>query len=348
MPAITGAGAKMGVRVASTWGTAVACGAGHKFIAEVTPSFNVQELVGRSIGSGAIMDNDATIGNYVPTVGLVGDFGYNNNWPVVFAVFFGTAGAPTETTVGQSDYLHTLTVATSLSKYLTLAHEDTTTTTAEYPTALVRSIGLRSASVPGYVEATAELIANKFEKSSATNTNATLANVTLTDTERAKVKFDDDFWIDDASSVALASGDLYSITGFDFALTRPMEVIPEIKGSSGNGVPRIEGLINGTFNITVKELADHTYYAVWEAETVKKALLTVEGTQIGTGTNKHLKLYLPNMKLITEPQAPFTSPGINTLSLNFKLLAANSAPTGMSSVYPYMTITNGLSTSLLA
>lgn len=348
MSAITGAAAKMGLVKATTWGTAVACGAGHQFIAEVSPNFNVQELTARAIGSGKIMDYDSTIGNFVPTFNLVGDFGFNNNWPLAFASFFQAAAIGTEITADQDDHKHTLTMASSLSTYLTLAYENSTTTTMEAPTASVRSIGLRTTSVPGYLEASAELLANTATTNSSTNTNATLADVTLPDSEIVAARFTDDFYIE-TSGGTINSSDQCNYTGWDLSLTRPMEIIPEVTNSAGNGIPRLEGLINGTFSVSLKELADNTWYSVWAAETTKKGTIICTGTQIGSGSYKSLTVYMPKMKLVDAPDNPFTGPGINPLTLNFKLLVAGSSESGMTgSLFPYMEIINSRTTGLLA
>lgn len=349
MASISGSNAKAGVKVATTWGTPVAVGAGNQLVAEITPSGNEELLVARSVGSGRHMTNSHTRGNYIPTISLVGDAGYRNNMDTIIAQMWGTSGAPSEVTASQSDYKHTITFNTTLNaKYLTLAYETTTTTTHEFPTCAVRQFGLRTTSVPGYLEWSAELLAGVLNLSSSTNNTAALANVTLTDTELAAVAFDDDFWIETAGGT-ISVADQYNITSFDFSATRPQEIQTEIKGASGNSAPVSSGLFEATLNIGVKELADHAYYTVWNAETIKKGIITVEGTQIGSGTNKTIKLLLPNLYLTALPGYALTDPGTNALSLSFNCQAPSSTESGMTgSVYPYFEITNGLSTSLLA
>ena len=182
MASITGAQTKAGVKIASTWGTAVACGAGNSFAGEISPSFNVSELTSRQIGSGAYMLSSATRGSVIPTVSLTADLGHRNNCDILIAQFMGTSGAPTEVTTGQSDYKHVITFNSTLnSKYVTLAFETSSATTMEFPTAAVQSIGIATTGVPGYLDFTAELLANTVELSSSTNTNATLANCTFTE-----------------------------------------------------------------------------------------------------------------------------------------------------------------------
>lgn len=352
MASITGAQTKAGVKIATTWGTAVACGAGNSFAGEISPSFNVSEITSRQIGSGAYMLSTATRGSVIPTVSLTADLGYRNNCDVLLAQFMGTSGAPTEVNVGEGDYKHVLTFNSTLnSKYVTLAFESSSATVMEFPTCAVQSIGIATTGVPGYIDFTAELLANAVELSSSTNTNATLANCTFTEgtPELVAVDLVDKFQTNAQSGSAVSSGDQYNITGFNLALSRPQEIIPEIKGSAGNSAPLATDLFDGTFSVDVKELADHAYYTIWSAETARKALIQIEGTQIGTGANKSFSIYIPRMLLVTEPQYALTDQGTNTLSMEFRLLKAATTPTGMSgSTYPYFEIVNGLSTSLLA
>ncbi len=352
MASISGAQTKAGIKIASTWGTAVACGATNSFAGEISPSFNVSEIVSRQIGSGAYMLSTATRGSVIPTVSLTADLGYRNNCDILLAQFMGTSGVPTEVTVGQGDYKHVITFNSTLNaKFVTLAFETTSTTVMEFPTSAVQSIGIATTSVPGYIDFTAALLSNTVELSSAVNTNATLANCTFSEgtPELVAVDLVDKFRTNAQSGSAVAGGDQYNITGFKFSLNRPQDIKPEIKGSAGNSAPLSSNLFDGTLSLEVKELADHAYYTIWSAETARKALIEIEGTQIGSGANKRFSIYLPRMLLITEPQYNLTDQGTNAVSLEFRLLKAASAPTGMTgSTYPYFEIVNTLTTSLLA
>jgi hypothetical protein len=298
------------------------------------------------------MLSSATRGSVIPTVSLTADLGYRNNCDILIAQFMGTSAAPTEVTVGQSDYKHVVVFNSTLNpKYVTLAFESSSATVMEFPTCAVQSIGIATTGVPGYLDFTAELLANDVNLSSATNTNATLGNCTFTEgiPELVAVDLVDKFRTNAQSGSAVAGGDQYNITGFNLALSRPQEIIPEIKGGAGNSAPIATDLFEGTLSVDVKELADHAYYTIWSAETARKALIQIEGAQIGTGTNKSFSIYLPRMVLVTEPQYALTDQGTNTLSMEFRLLKAATAPTGMTgSTYPYFEIVNTLSTSLLA
>lgn len=351
MASISGAQTAMAVQVATTWGTAVASGAGDRFAGEAQINFNSNILSSRTIGSGQFMRANFTRGAFIPTVSLTADLGYRNNCDTLIAAFMGTSGAPTLVTVGQGDYKHTITFNTTLNaRYISFGYTDTDSTSIEVPTAAVRTIGVKTTSVPGYLDFTAELLGNNVVFPGSTNTYAAINATTFTEgtPELVACDFVDAFRTNAQSAGTLVGGSLYSITGFDFSMTRNQDIIPEIKGSAGLSAPVSSGVAEGTLNLTVKELATQAYYTVWSAETAQKALIDIQGTQIGSGTNKTFIIQFPRILLTQEPQYQVNTDGTNTLGLNFQLAVASANPTGMTSTYPYFEITNTLATSLLA
>ena len=131
-------------------------------------------------------------------------------------------------------------------------------------------------------------------------------------------------------------------------MSHPQESKPEIKGSAGISAPVESSSFEGTFNVGVKQLDDHTYFTAWLAETSYKARLSIEGSQIGTGVNKRFTLLMPRLKQPDGPAYSPTDPGTNPVTLNFRLLKASTAPSGMTSAFPHIQIVNTLTTSLLA
>lgn len=350
MASISGTNTVGAIKIASTWGTAVAAGAGDRLAGEFNLAFNGTTLESRTVGSGQIMRANFARGTYIPTLSYTGDLGYRNGCDRIIAAFMGTSPVPTVVTVGQGDNKHTITLNPTLNaKYLSFAFTDTDSTTQEIPTAAVRSIGLQSTGVPGYVDFTAELLGGAVNLPGTTNTYAVVTATTFTEgtPELVATDFSDAYRTNAQSGASIATGNLYSITGFTFNMSRPQDLIPEIKGAAGFSAPVSSGVAEGTFSVTVKELADQVYYTVWLNETAQKASVDIQGTQIGTGTNKTFKLNLPRLLLVGEPQYAPTGEGVNPLTLNFTIAAASSNPTGMTSVYPYFEITNTLATSLL-
>lgn len=353
MAYIQGAKASGAIRRAATWGTAAAVGAGGRLRGEFTPSFNSEVLRARTIGSGRIFATDATQGNYVPTLNFKGDMGYRMNHDVILALFMGTVvGAGVEQTGGQLDYLHTISLSTTAnnSGYQTIVYEDSSTTVMEMPTAACTKVSISTPSVPGYLEFSADFVGDLWKLSSPTNNNAAVVAATFTegDPEQTTCDFTDTFWIDTASTGALASADQVNITSWALELNRPQECIPEIKFAAGNSAPVPSGEITGTVTVGLKALDDHTWYTVWSAETSKKMKFSVEGNQIGSGVNKRFTSWTPKMKLIQEVGTALTDPGRNPVTLTFELFDGVSAPTGFSYAAPYFEFVNGLSTSLVA
>jgi hypothetical protein len=349
MAAIQGAFATGAVRAASTWGTAVAAGAGNRFAGEISIEAATDTLTDRSIGSGRVMNANVARGNTLYTASVTSDLGYRNGCDTLIAVFMGTSGAPTEVTGGQGDYRHTITVADTLSKFVTLAYESTSALVHELPTCYVTAWGVSTTGVRGYIDFTASLLANTLELSTTVNTNAVLDATTFTEgtPELVIVDQDDSYRENAQSGAALAGADKLAITSLQFNMERPFELVPEIKEAAGFSAPVSSGLITGSLSMEFKQLNDHSLYTLWTAETARKARFSVEGTQIGTGVNKRFTVLVPRMVMVDAPNFALTSEGRNPVSVSFQVLQAAANPTGMTSTRPYVEIVNTLSTTLL-
>lgn len=353
MVAQSGAQAGAIAKIATTWGTAVAGGAGNKLAANVSITDNTETLSSIQIGSGNQMLDDVTRGAISPRISIQGDGTYGNVFPVLLAQFLGTAAAPSEQTASQGDYKHTITYNTTPNaKYVTVARETSSTTVEEVPTSVVESIGLRTTSIPGYLAYNAELVGDQIVLTSVTNTNATIQAATLSEapaTSLAAANYDDDFQILAQSGGALSTSDQLNITSWDLNLTRPVEAVGEIRNSAGLGVPSVSDLFSGTLTVQLKDNPDHTYWTAWAAETIYKAKFVITGALVtGTSLARSITVYLPGLKLVQKPDWQLGSPGRNPTTLNFTLVKASANPTGMSSTYPYFEIINTRATSLLA
>ncbi len=350
MGSVSGSNTVTGVKVSSTWGTAVAVGAGNRLPAEISFSDNVTEIVSREIGTGNAMASIFTRGQIQPSVSLTMDVGFDNNFDVLLAQMMGTASISAMITVGQNDYRQTVTYNTTLNaKYLTMAFTATDAGTIEFPSVAINSATIRTSSIPGILEASFEGVASDIEHSSAVNTYAVVtASTARTGNENVTAAFDDKFWINNTSAGALAGGNQLNITSYELSLTRPQTTVNEIKNSLGNSAPINDGLFEGTLTIGLKELPDLTQFGDWDLETTKKCRLTLTGSQIGTGSFRSLDIYIPQMQLVSAPQYSVSSPGINPVTLTFKISKASANPTGMTSTYPYFEIVNTRSTALLA
>lgn len=335
---------------ASTWGTAVAASTGNKLAdVNIQCALNESVLRRRGIGSGKAFTHGVTRGAELPSVTWTGDLGVRNGFELALAQIMGTAAVGSEITGSQGDYKHTITFnPTPNSKYLTIAWEDTSTTTVELPTIALTQMIIRSTSVPGYLEYQAQGIGNKIEYSSSTNTNAVLAAATLADSTLLSANFDDDIWIDTEASGALASGDQLNGLKFELTLNRPQACPQEIRGAAGLAAPLVTDEASAMLRLDLSGVDDHTWIAHHIAETGLKMKLAFEGDLIGSTTPRALHIYIPRCQMIAHPQNDIANKGINPAVYTFECSVADANPTGMSSTYPYFEIYNGLSTAILA
>lgn len=333
----------------TSFGTAVAGGTGDRIRAMVTPSLSSQELAKNPIGGGLTLIDNVIAGRLTPSVSLAMDLGYRNGPDQICAQFFGTCSAPAEQTASQADYLHRLTMnSTANAIFGTFAYELLSDKVAEFPSTACRSITTQFGGTHEIVKFTAELLGNDYKLDSSTNTNATIASATEADTECAIVKYEDAFWINEASGDALDSGDQFNIVSYQRTLTRPQDFSGLVKGSAGNPRPLVDEIATGMLTVTLEALEDITMFTGWTAGTFYKCLMNIEGTRIGTGLYKTWNEYTPYMKLVQAPKYDTTDSGFNQVTLNFVLMQRSASPTGMNSGLPYLEIVNGRSAAYIA
>lgn len=353
MAGIRGADTNIGIKVGSTHGTAVACGTGDKLVlgtdGGLSWDFATEIIEHGGVGSGLSMKKNAYAVGEKPTVSLSSfTCGYNNNFAEMLALFMGVSGAPTEQTSGEGDYLHTITYSPSVKKFATIAAELTSSGTIEFPSAYPTSVTISTGNPNNSLKADFEFVADQKKLNSSTNTNATLANTTVTSESLIIHNQGDSFRINAQAGGALSSGDLLNITSLTLTLTDAKEITAEFKGSNINGVPDRTELLTGQLTVTFKELADLTYFTAYDAGTEYKADFDIQGSQIGSGDNETFKILLPRLKIVNQPEYAIEEAGTNDLTVVFDCLVASANPTGMGSKYPYFEVINGTATSLLA
>jgi len=333
----------------TAFGTAVAGGANDRIRGNISTSFQSQELMKNPIGSGLIMLDDVIAGRMTPSITITGDVGFRSGADRIAAQFFGTSSVGSEITPAQADYLHKLSMnAVANSVYGTIAYEMTTAKVGELPSCACKSFSTSFGDTDEIVQFSAEFMGDSFNTTSVTNTNATIGSATMTDSECVIVKTADDFWLNVESAGALSSGDQYNIVSYSRVLNRPQAFSGQVRGTSGNTAPLADEIIDGTVSITIEALDDVTKFDSWLAGTFFKCKLNIEGTQIGTGSNKTWTEWTPRMKLIQAPKYDITDAGYNTVSMEFKILEASANPTGMDFKLPYVSIINGRSTTYIA
>lgn len=350
MAAITGKETLVGLKMATTYGTAVAV---DKLIAcdSFTQSRNVEQLMRSPLGLNKLFDTNITQGRATPTVGGTTKLGFQNNVEYILAQFFGKSTTPAEQNVGQADYLTRLTfntVAPILNpKYLTIAIKDTSTTTLEYPA--VAMDNLTFTIVPNaYLSMDFTGLANDRELSSSTNTTTTMNALSAPLENEIVIRESDEFLINAQAGGALTTvTDRKVIEQAVITFTKPQESIPLIKGSAGNGEPTSTGNYTCTLTVTYNTLEDHTWFTAAESGTEYKAKFKFEGSQIGTGANQKFEIFFPRLQIVDDPEYTATTPGNNKHIVTYTAMQATTSPTGMNDTNPYVEYINGISTAYI-
>lgn len=353
MAVLDGTNTNIGIALSQTtdtYGTAEAVT--DKLIVEsISWNENATVLSTNSIGSGGLMQSDATRGNIAGSMSIEMIVGYENGFDYFLAQMLGTAGAPTEQNVAEGDYLHQILAHGTLNRtFLTIALESSSTTVIEFPSCTVTDITLTMDNPANYVRASINLLFDELVASGTTNSNATLQGLTVPDTELAVIEQSDEFLMNAQSGGALTTvTDRLEITSYVLNLSRGQEFVPEIKGASGNGSPIASGRpLEGTLALQLKDHADNTYESAALAGTEYKSSIKAEGAQIASGNNKKVEILLPRMQLIETPGYALSGPGTNPTTLNFQLSEATANPTGMADTTPYAEITNTRTTAYIS
>lgn len=347
MANITGSAISAGFRQGSTYGTAVAIGTGHKGIFE-SINDSVSTTIGDSvgIGSGLSMDNSADKLREDVTINVNQQARYNDGiMPLLLASFLGVAGTPTEQTLDEDDYLHTITFSPTADKFLTFARTVTTTETFEYPSCHVTGINFSLGEVPGYLTYSCDLVADSRVLDSSTNTTTTLNAATVLGSSIISAGTADYLWMNAQAGDALDSSDAISyVESLDISFERPKSINYSLGGSR----VLVDDKLEVTLTLNFGSIEDLTHFTNYSAGTEQKALISVTGDQINAGESENISFYFPRLIAVDSPTTEASNAGVNPQSVTYKGLVAASNPTGMSNTYPYVTILNGNSAAILA
>jgi hypothetical protein len=348
MAAVTGSNTNIIFKKGATHGTAVQGVAGDKLVlgqgGSLSHTQEVEILNHGGIGSGLAMYTDGIKGGVIPTLSI-SEFtmGYHNNTGALLRNFFGSATISSEITPAQADYRHTFEYDATVNRFGTIAFDAYSAGVFEYPSCYSTSLEISTGNPNGFLKMAMEFVADVRDITSTTNTNVSLAAATVVDDEICVHNQGDYFWINTQAGAGLATGDKVAITDYTLSLTDSKESVAEFKESNIYGAPVRTGLLEGTLTVTLKNLSDLTWITAQDAETAYKCVFSVEGTQIGTGENKSISIYIPRMKVLETPTYDLSELGENPLTVTFTIYKASANPTGMSDTYPYIEIVNGKS-----
>jgi len=318
----------------STWGTAVAVGAGDGM-----------DLRSFSSGGGGVqLDPRDTLGNpngdtfdngvelWSPTADF--DLFYGGGCGRFLSYIFGTSGAPTDNT---GSYTHTLDWTNSLTKFATIVNSYRSGQKwHEFASAKMSSLTIQG-SGQGRVTGSATWIASARDRDSSTNTTTQTDAVTVPTKRVAVYHHQGVFRINAQTGGALSGSDNVSVGGFTIEMRRPLAQDVNTGGNARVDDPCEDGLNEVYLTVRLPSYNAETYLALVEgvvgSPTEQKATLTFSsGYTPASGLEMTQTWNFPRLVLAQVPDATISGPQRIPHEVRFRCLTASSAPTGMTGI----------------
>lgn len=333
------------VKKATTWNTAVACGALNGIL-----------ILKEGVKGGPAYEPDDSLQTW-PKVGDLGAKSYQGDitaamryrgLDLLLALAMGTAGSPAQQG-GTTAYLHTLQLATSTEgKFCTLAI-DKGHSVWEYAGCKIAGFTLRGeAGKP--LELVAHVICSDLARNTTagTNNNTTMASVTIPDTQR-RVHFRQGvWWINAQGDAALDADDAIYPNKFELVFKRKLSTDP-VAASDVIQEPLEDGKPEVRLTLAFPKYTADTYLDAFVNETYQKLQVKFTGGLISGAYYYGLNFYFANLKCVNA-EAAVDGAGKIIHPLEFDCLGCDSAPTGMTGLtVPFKAeIQNLLTTDILA
>jgi len=320
---------------------------GDKMLVEsLDASAGTTTLERSPIGSGLTMQDRIDPGATTPTVNISKGMDFDGPAAAMLAQLCGTENV---SSLGSGAYVHSVLLNETLNtNYGLFAFHSDSANVHEYRNAAVTSFEI-NATPNDYLSATIALLSTEFANSATTNTASSLMSATIADSEPVITRPEHKVRLNAQAGGALSDSDLIEVTNVTFGLSREQELLPEIKGSAGNGAQRSSGAVpvGETISMTFKVKEDETWHTALINGTEYKMDFTVLGTLIGGSNYRTFQHVIPRLKVDGDPTYSLQNTGDNEMTVNFRVLAASSNPTGMISGYPYFRVINTRSTKYL-
>jgi hypothetical protein len=264
---------------------------------------------------------------------------YGANFGKLLSFIFGTSGAPTQTPPSTgTTYLHNCDLATSLSKFFTLciarkAVSGDSLKWHEYDSCMMGRV-VFSGSGNDRVRWSADVLANRLDRDSSTNTTTQTDAVTMP-TTRGITRFTQGlFRINAQAGATLASTtDDLAIAGFELEIMRPLSEDFLADGTGELAQPAEQDVCVAMLRVDLRSYDSDTWKTAYAAGTEYKAdLKFLSGVTPSGGSEMYVQFQMPRLVVAEEPQANIGGRGRITHRVTFKLLTASTAPTGMSGV----------------
>lgn len=322
------------IKKASTWGTAVAAGAGDGILIR-SEGLGVGAPEDQPSDEAGIAFQELSEQGNVDVAGPLSAFLRYEGLDVLLALAMGVAGAPAQQGTTAA-YTNTYALKDKLEGLFATFAVKKTVSVWEWPGLKLSGFTIRGeAGRPLEIEFQA--IADKLNRntSGGTNNTTTIANVTYPDKLNRVHMNQLVARINDQGGAALASpGDDIQIASFALAYSRPMSSDhvggqPEaLEPYEGEGLPVV------TLDLAFPQYTDDTYLDDLGAETLKKIDLTFTGATIEGAEKYKFQANIPQAKIVNG-EAAVSGSGKIVHPLNLRLEKAQAAPSGMTVVNPF-------------
>ncbi len=329
-----------------TWGTAVNATGAQAMHGLVTLRNARGEFRSRDVGFSNFLMDVVKLEESVD-ITLTADLSYGSLILQPIAKLFG-ADTCAEVTGGQGDYRHTITLQEENDFEFTTVLWNYGTTT--YDLIEIPSVKWHTLRITqernGVGVVTIEGIGDKVNTTGQSTTYAQLAACTYDGYEAAVLGGTNHYCrINAASSGALSSSDDKNIMSYEITLTRPLERDYTLRGANTkySMEPKQLGQTTGQLSLTFHQIDSSALdiLSLWNAETQQKAEIYLDGTVIGSGTNRSYKYIFPCLEHVGAFPAGYDYPNNNARmrpTAVFNMLQASAAPTGMTGHTNYMSI----------
>lgn len=335
---------KAALKKGSTWGTAVACGAGDGILlTKDTFKLEVKDHPDNSLGLAFAADRDQ--GERKAEGSLEGFLRYDGLDPLL-AMVFGDAGVPS--LVGPTiAYANTFKLKDTLDGIFGTLAVNKVVNVFEYPSLKCHSLTLKG-EMGKPVTFTIEGIADDEVPDSVINDLTSFGNVTIPETGHRVRMSHGVIRLNNQEGAALGSGDVINITGFELSIKRKKK--GEYTTGNGNRVdePDNENLPEIVLKLSLPRYTADTYLTGIRSDQRMKADIVFTGDNIETTYDREFNLQLPHLGLLNAEA--LTDEGKVKHPLEFSCMAADTSPAGMTGIVKpvQLDVINTRSTSPLA
>lgn len=321
------------IKKAVAWNTAVQCGALDGILL-LPHSVNCRDALKTDDSQGAVWTQGGDRGARVCDGQLVGYLRFDG-CDLLLACFAGIAGVPVLHAGGAAsyDYIYDLAAHTD-GLFLTFA-ESLKTYVAENPSLKIAGITLK-AEADGVWQLLAKVIGDD-RVNDGVNTLATMADVTIAETENRVLFAQTKFFMNGRDDIALAAGDQIYPSSFELTAERNLmgEYTGEYRSASDPpqdliDEPRNNGMLSATLKLQFARHASKTYLEDLRADVRKKIKIEATGKIIEAAIRRQVGLLIPHAQLLNVN--PVDEAGNIKEPLEFQLHGASGLVAGMEGV----------------